>query len=75
MWGTSLSEEKLADDPGNVIEATSIGGRWSDFFTAGKLAAGNFGLLQQYLPIRDLSRCSKLSDLFDHLVGAGIADE
>src|SRR5215510_5636401 len=51
MWGTSLSEEKLAGDPGNVIEATSIGGRRSDFFTAGKLAPGNFGLLQQYLPI------------------------
>ena len=50
MWGTSLSEEKLAGDPGNVIEATSIGGRRSDFFTAGKLAPGNFGLLQQYLP-------------------------
>src|SRR5262245_46478907 len=44
MWGTSSSEEKLAGDPGNVIEATSIGGRQSDFFTAGKLAPGNFGL-------------------------------
>src|SRR5215813_10346465 len=54
MWGTSLSEEKLAGDPGNVIEATSIGGRRSDFFTAGKLAPGNFGLLQQYLPIPEL---------------------
>src|SRR5262245_23233540 len=31
MWGTSSSEEKLAGDPGNVIEATSIGGRRSDF--------------------------------------------
>src|SRR5262245_53567459 len=50
MWGTSSSEEKLAGDPGNVIEATSIGGRRSDFFTAGKLTPGNFGLLQQYLP-------------------------
>jgi hypothetical protein len=48
MWGTSSSEEKLAGDPGNVIEATSIGGRRSDFFTAGKLAPGDFGLLQQY---------------------------
>src|SRR5262245_27053590 len=46
MWGTSSSEEKLAGDPGNVIEATSIGGRRSDFFTAGKLAPGNFGFLQ-----------------------------
>jgi hypothetical protein len=48
MWGTSLSEEKLAGDLGNVIEATSIGGRRSDFFTAGNLAPDNFGLLQQY---------------------------
>ena len=30
--------------------ATSIRGRRSDFFTAGKLAPGNLGLLQQYLP-------------------------
>jgi hypothetical protein len=36
-----------------VIEATSTGGRWSDFFTAEKLAAGNLGLLQQYLPGAD----------------------
>src|SRR5262245_56965780 len=54
MWGTSSSEEKLAGDPGNVIEAPSIGGRRSDFFTAGKLAPGNFGLLQQYLPSTDI---------------------
>src|SRR5262245_2536417 len=56
MWGTSLSEEKLAGDLGNVIEATTIGGRRSDFFTAGKLALGNFGLLQQYRHIRDIAR-------------------
>ena len=43
MWGTSLSEEKLAGDPGNVIEATSIGGRWSDFFYSRKISAGQFG--------------------------------
>ena len=55
MWGTSLSEEKLAGDPGNVIEATSIGGRRSDFFTAGKLAPGNFGLLQQYRHFCDIT--------------------
>src|SRR5215475_9612037 len=55
MWGTSSSEEKLAGDPGNVIEATSIGGRRLDFFTVGKLAPGNFGLLQQYLPTAALS--------------------
>src|SRR6202047_5257917 len=53
MWGTSLPEDKLAGDLGNVIEATSIGGRRSDFFTARKLAPGNLGLLQQYLPIAD----------------------
>jgi hypothetical protein len=36
-----------------VIGATSIGGRRSDFFTARKLAPGNLGLLQQYLPVAD----------------------
>jgi hypothetical protein len=41
MWGTSLREDKLAGDLGNVIEATSIRGRRSDFFTAGKLAPGH----------------------------------
>src|SRR5262245_39810021 len=61
MWGTSSSEEKLAGDPGNVIEATSIGGRRSDFFTAGKLAPGNFGLLQQYLPQGDICGAAKKS--------------
>src|SRR5262245_49689828 len=68
MWGTSLSEEKLAGDHGNVIEATSIGGRLSDFLTAGKLAPGNFGLLQQYLPIA--INMQQISALFDNLVGA-----
>jgi len=48
MWGTSSPEDKLAGDLGNVIEATSNGGRRSDFFTAEKLAPGNLGLLQQY---------------------------
>jgi hypothetical protein len=47
MGGTSLPEDKLAGDLGNVIEATPIGGRRSDFFTAGKLAPGNLELLQQ----------------------------
>src|SRR5262245_5186979 len=42
MGGTSSSEEKLAGDPGNVIEATSIGGRRSDLVTAGKISAGQF---------------------------------
>jgi hypothetical protein len=65
MWGTSLSEEKLAGDPGNVIEATSIGGRRSDFFTAGKLAPGNFGLLQQYRHEADI----KLRPLFGRYRG------
>jgi hypothetical protein len=38
MWGTSSPEDKLAGDLGNVIEATSTGGRRSDFFAAEKLA-------------------------------------
>jgi hypothetical protein len=62
IWGTSSPEDKLAGDLGNVIEATSTGGRWSDFFTAGKLAAGNLGLLQQYrhgtaLPVMPANVC------------------
>src|SRR5262245_22208683 len=61
MWGTSSSEEKLAGDPGNAIEATWIGGRRSDFFTAGKLAPGNFGLLQQYLPTTDIEICKGIA--------------
>jgi hypothetical protein len=46
----SVGRRKIAGDLGNVIEATSIGGRRSDFLTAGKLAPGHLGLLQQYLP-------------------------
>jgi len=69
MWGTSLSEDKLAGDLGNVIEGTSISGRRSDFFAAEKLTPSYLGLLQQYLPIADLSRCSNVLRLLDHLVG------
>src|SRR5580704_1437939 len=54
MRGTSSPEDKLAGDLGNVIEATSTGGRRSDFFTAEKLAPGNLGLLQQYRHISDV---------------------
>jgi hypothetical protein len=61
MWGTSSPEVKLTCDLGNVIEATSIGGRRSDFFTAGKLAPGNLGLLQQYLPKPDSRRAAKIN--------------
>jgi hypothetical protein len=53
MWGTSSPDDKLTGDLGNVIETTQIGGRRSDRLTAGKLSPGNFGLLQQYLPIPD----------------------
>jgi hypothetical protein len=53
MWGTSSPEDKLTGDLGNVIEATSIGGRRSDFFAVGKLTPGNLGLLQQYRHERD----------------------
>ena len=48
MWGTSSPNDKVADDLGNAIEGTRISGRRSDFLTAGKLAPGNLGLLQQY---------------------------
>jgi hypothetical protein len=56
MWGTSSPEDKLTGDLGKVIEVTSISGRRSDFFTARKLAPGNLGLLQQYLPQADIDR-------------------
>src|SRR5262249_54819048 len=62
MWGTSSPEDKLAGDLGNVIEATSIGGRRSDFFTAKKLAPDNLRLLQQYLPGADICSAIKLSE-------------
>src|ERR1700730_3030915 len=69
MWGTSSPEDKLAGDLGNVIEATLTCGRRSDFFTAEKLAAGNLGLLQQYLPLPDScsavqQKCGSLDRLF-----------
>src|SRR6266704_2525340 len=54
MWGTSSPDDKLTGDLGNVIEGTRFGGRRSDRLTAGKLSPGNFGLLQQYLPIPDI---------------------
>ena len=59
MWGTSSPNDKLADDLGKAIEGTRISGRRSDFLTAGKLAPGNLGLLQQYLPQPVVRRCSK----------------
>jgi hypothetical protein len=61
MWGTSSPEDKLTGDLGNVIEATSIGGRRSDFFTSGKLAPGNLGL----------RAVQQKAALLDHLVSAG----
>jgi hypothetical protein len=60
MWGTSSPDDKLADDLGNAIEGTRSSGRRSDFLTAGKLAPGYFGLLQQNLPEADLSNRSKI---------------
>jgi Meiotically up-regulated gene 113 len=43
MWGTSSPEDKLTGDLGNVIEATLIRGRRSDFFYSRKISAGPFG--------------------------------
>src|SRR6266702_904827 len=59
MWGTSSPDDKLTGDLGNVIETTQIGGRRSDRLTAGKLSPGNFGLLQQYLPLPDSRTAAK----------------
>src|SRR5271167_1068205 len=56
MWGTSLPEDKLAGNLGNVSEATSIGDRRSDFFAAGKLTPGSLGLFQQHRPRTDVDR-------------------
>jgi hypothetical protein len=56
MWGASSPADKLAGDLGNAIEATSISGRRSDFFTAEKLASGNLRLLQQYRHYPDRTR-------------------
>jgi hypothetical protein len=51
MWGTSLPEDKLAGDLGNVIEATPNQQSSVRFFTAGKLAPSSLGLFQQHRPI------------------------
>ena len=61
MWGASSPADKLAGDLGNVIEATSISGRRSDFFTAKKLAPSNLRLLQQYLPGADSCSAAKVT--------------
>src|SRR3984893_5671579 len=61
MWGTSSPEDKLTGDLANVIEATSIGGRRSDFFTARKLAPGNLGLLQQYRHLASFAAVHKIA--------------
>jgi hypothetical protein len=61
MWGTSSSNDKLADDLGNAIERTRISGRRSDFLTAGKLAPDDLGLLQQYRHIAAVSICDVMS--------------
>jgi hypothetical protein len=63
MWGTSSPDDKLTGDLRNVIEATQIGGRRSDRLMAGKLSPGNFGLLQQYLPIATLPSTSLCLDI------------
>src|SRR5262249_13789856 len=64
MWGTSSPDDKLVSDLAKAAEATKIGARRFDRLKAGKLSLRNCGLLQQYLPIPDLSRCSKLSKLY-----------
>src|SRR5262245_61039636 len=71
MWGTSSSEEKLAGDPGNVIEATSIGGRRSDFFYGRKINAGQFRTFATVSAIIRREQPQQAAQLFDDLVGAG----
>jgi hypothetical protein len=60
-WGTSSFDDKPADDLGNAIEGTRIGGRQLDFLAAGKLAPGNCGLLQQYRHYPVISLCGFMS--------------
>src|SRR5215470_15874951 len=55
MWGTSSPDDKLVTD---LAKARLM---------AGKLSPLNFGLLQQNLPLPDVSRCSVGTGLLDHL--------
>src|SRR5262245_52503284 len=59
MWGNSSPDDKLVSDLAKATEAIKIAARRSDRRMAGKLSPLNFGLLQQYLPSADVSRCSK----------------
>jgi len=54
MWGTSSPDDKLTGNLRNVIEATQIGGRRSNFLTAGKLTPRNLGFLQQHRHEREV---------------------
>src|SRR5262245_10131996 len=60
MWGNSSPDDKLVSDLAKATEAIKIAARRSDRRMAGKLSPLNFGLLQQYLPLADVSRCSKI---------------
>jgi hypothetical protein len=51
MWGASSPDDELTGDFGNAIEATQIADRRLVRLVAGNLSPGNFGLLQQNLPI------------------------
>jgi hypothetical protein len=55
MWETSLPEDKLAGDLGNVIEATSIRRSSVSFLKAGKLAPGKLGLFQQHRSFSEIT--------------------
>src|SRR5262245_38469886 len=56
MWGTSLPEEKLAGDLGNVIEAPPNRQSSVGFFTAGKFGPSRLGLFQQHRSCMDGAR-------------------
>jgi hypothetical protein len=68
MWGTSLPEDKLAGDLGNVIEATSTGGRRSDFFYSRKISTGQFGTFATISAKTGLLQRSTIASL-DYLIG------
>jgi len=60
MWGTTSRSDKLTGDSGSAFEALLIGDGRLFRSLAENLPQRLLGLLQQYLPIADLSGTSVL---------------
>ena len=56
MWRTSSPEDKFTGDLGNVIEATSIGGRLSDFLQQENWRRAIWDFFNNIDPIRTSGR-------------------